>query len=156
MKKWIAAFLVFAPLSAAQCAATAWQSNEHGKVRLIADVQTAAAGGPLLLGLQFKTIPGWHVYWKNAGDAGYPPKADWAGSQGATAFEWLWPMPHRYELAGNVTAIGYEGDVVYPVRARATGKSVHIQSQISYLTCGEACVPYKYAFTLDIPVESAA
>jgi suppressor for copper-sensitivity B len=147
--------LLLLGLSATLTAAeTPWQSNKHGQVRLIADLERAPAHGPILLGVEFKTIPGWHVYWKNAGDAGYPPSVHWEGSRGVENFVLRWPAPTRYALPGDITAIGYEGEVVYPVEARvnASGDALHIQAKVDYLTCGEECVPYKYTFSLDLPV----
>jgi suppressor for copper-sensitivity B len=78
----------------------------------------------------------------------------WEGSEGLTDQTLMWPAPTRFVLPGNITEYGYEGEVVYPVQARVnvSGQSVHIMTTISYLTCNTACVPYKYAFTLDLPV----
>ena len=129
-----------------------WQINKHGKVRLIAADSVAPKTGTLWLGVEFKPIPGWHVYWKNAGDAGYPPKVDWKGSTGFSNPQWLWPAPHRYTLPGDIVALGYEDDAVYPVRAELTGSApVHAVAHLSYLTCGEICVPYKYDLALELP-----
>lgn len=141
-------FLFPAP---AQSAATSWQTNPHGQVRLISPYDVAPSSGPVFFGLHFKMIPGWHVYYKDPGDAGYPPKITWEGSKGFAHPELLYPKPSRYHLPGNLLAIGYEKEVVYPIRARRTSGSIHAAARLSYLTCGEICVPYQYTLTLDIP-----
>ncbi|HEX4498976.1 MAG TPA: hypothetical protein VIE43_25085, partial [Thermoanaerobaculia bacterium] len=51
-------------------AASEWSTNPQSSVRLITPWQTAPREGEVILGLQFKLSPGWHVYWKNSGDAG--------------------------------------------------------------------------------------
>ena len=67
------------------------------------------------MGLHFTLAPGWHVYWKNSGDAGFPPvvpcssRAEILGKP-----ELLWPAPQRFELPGDLVAFGYEDEVVYP------------------------------------------
>jgi suppressor for copper-sensitivity B len=92
--------ILFPPLS--QAAATEWKINPEGQVRLIAAQNVVSKTGTLLLGLHFKTTPGWYVYWKVAGDAGYPPKVQWQGSEGFHSPEFLWPAPTKFILPGNI------------------------------------------------------
>jgi DsbC/DsbD-like thiol-disulfide interchange protein len=51
-----------------------WSEQREARVRLVSRWAEAPTGGDPALGLEFALAPGWHVYWKNAGDAGYPPK----------------------------------------------------------------------------------
>jgi thiol:disulfide interchange protein len=136
-------------------AATEWRVNPNGQVRLIAEADGVPRQGTLLLGFQFKTAPGWYVYWKVAGDAGFAPNVKWGGSAGLKNPQFLWPAPTKFVLPGNIIEYGYEKEVVYPVRAALNpkGDTVHVSATISYLTCYTACVPYKYNFSLDLPVQ---
>src|SRR6185295_7365715 len=102
---------------AARAAASAWSENPQSRVRLITPYQVAPRHGELRLGIHFRLSPGWHVYWKNSGDAGFPPVVGVTGSPGLGKAELLWPAPRRFELPGNLVAFGYESEVVYPVRA---------------------------------------
>jgi len=153
MKRILFLFLVFAvplpPLASA--VTTSWQINPQGQLRLISSYDVAPSSGPLLFGLHFKMKPGWHTYYKDPGDAGYPPKIIWEGSRGFKNPELLFPEPIRTRLPGNVLMIGYEKEVVYPIRAERTSGPVHAVAKVSYLTCGETCVPYTYTFMLDVP-----
>ena len=97
-------------------AAGEWSTNPQSSVRLITPWQTAPPSGELILGLQFRLSPGWHVYWKNSGDAGFPPAVTLQPADRLAPAEILWPTPRRFELPGNLVAFGYEGEVVYPVR----------------------------------------
>jgi len=135
-------------------AATEWKINPNGQVRLITAEDQVPAHGTLMMGVHFKTAPGWYVYWKVPGDAGYPPALKWEGSQGIKSPHLFWPAPTKFVMPGNITEYGYEGEVVYPVQAELEpqGKSVHVSAVLSYLTCNTACVPYKYDFSLDLPV----
>ena len=72
-----AAILTLAALPALTAEALAatgpWFETPEGKVRLVSARAVAAPDGNPALGLEFALAPGWHVYWRNAGDAGYPP-----------------------------------------------------------------------------------
>jgi suppressor for copper-sensitivity B len=154
--------------AAAHAATSPWQTNEHGAVRLIAADATLASGGKpslLRLGVQFRTAPGWHVYWKNPGDAGFPPRVDLlappelVGKEATAEIEF--PAPRRFSLPGGLFAIGYEGEVVYPLKPRpfappAGARCVRIETDIDYLTCEVDCVPYRYRLALELPVAAAA
>ena len=175
--------LLLAP-SPARGGASPWSSNPQSSVRLISPWQTASPKGELILGLQFRLAPGWHVYWKNSGDAGFPPTVT---LQPATAFfipaEILWPAPRRFELPGNLVAFGYETEVVYPLRTElqpsttpattatsdaATSDSpdspaadtsrdtLRISADLDYLVCQADCIPYRYTLTLDQPLADPA
>ncbi len=82
----VLAVLVFAvavpePAGAnAGSAASAWAETEHGAVRLIAAVEAVGEGASVPVALQFRMNPGWHIYWRSPGDAGYAPRADWSAS----------------------------------------------------------------------------
>src|SRR3954462_12312256 len=101
--------------------AGAWQSNPQSRVRLITPWKVAprpssapsAQNVELRLGLHFALAPGWHVYWKNSGDAGFPPVVVFGKTPGLDKAELLWPAPERFELRGGLVALGYETEVVY-------------------------------------------
>lgn len=146
-------------------AAGPWQTNEHGAVRLIAAEAALAPGAaPLRLGVQFRTAPGWHVYWKNPGDAGFPPRVDLLAPPELVGeeptIEIGYPAPRRFALPGGLFAIGYEGEVVYPLVPRsfsppAGARSVRIEADVDYLTCEVDCVPYRYRLALDLGLAAA-
>ena len=66
------------------------------------------------VGLYFKLDPGWHVYWKNPGDAGEPPHIHWTLPAGVTASAFEFPAPKRLPL-GPLMDFGYEDEVLYPL-----------------------------------------
>lgn len=156
-----AALLAPAPL---QGAASEWAKNPQSQVRLITPWVVAPRSGELVLGLEFHVSPGWHVYWKNSGDAGFPPSVTFQPERVLGKPELLWPRPSRYELPGGLVAFGYEEKVVYPVLAviepgallppgpedrPADGESVRITADLDYLVCEVDCIPYRYTLTLD-------
>ena len=88
--------------------------HEHGSVRLIAAGATASES--VELGLQFQMKPGWKIYWRSPGDAGFPPSLNWAGSENLASAEMAWPAPKRFSVLGLET-LGYSDEVVFPISA---------------------------------------
>lgn len=145
--------LALAVPSAGRAAAGAWAETEQSRVRLVSRWAAARAGGDAGLAVEFRLAPGWHVYWKNAGDAGYPPDLHASGDLEATTLRF--PPPHRYDLPGGLEAIGYEGRVLYPVDGRiAAGAEgpARLAAAIDYLVCAESCLPYAHDLALELPL----
>jgi DsbC/DsbD-like thiol-disulfide interchange protein len=149
-------------------AASAWSINDPSQVRLITAAKVAPITGEMWMGLQFRLKPGWHVYWKNSGDAGYPPAITFQPADVLGKPELQWPAPQRFDLPGGLVAFGYEKEVVYPIRARlqpaaaptpaAQGSpntlpnTLKITADLDYLVCQADCIPFRYTLTLDQPV----
>jgi suppressor for copper-sensitivity B len=155
--KWLIP-LVFAftwlALGAARAgdAASQWFETDQGRVRLVAAEPRVGDGDSIELGLDFRLAPHWKIYWRSPGDAGYPPRLDWAGSRNLAATTMAWPAPQRFSVLG-LDTIGYTDAVVFPITARLQqrGKAAHLHLALSYLTCEKICVPYDTVLTLDLP-----
>ena len=68
----------------------------HARVELISERQVALPGETIYLALDKTLDPDWHVYWRNAGDAGLPPQIFWEeGPLGEVTREedFVWPLP---------------------------------------------------------------
>jgi suppressor for copper-sensitivity B len=142
----------------ARSAAGPWQSNEQSRVRLVSPWAQAPREGELSLGLEVELIPGWHIYWKNSGDAGYPPSLSFSPTPEISGATLLFPAPERYELRGGLVAFGYEDHVVYPVSTRIEapeGDRLTLTAELDYLVCEVDCLPYSYTLTLEQPLAAA-
>lgn len=160
LKKLLAlAALVAAPVLTAHAAepgASDWAVTDTGRVRLVA-AQNAAGDVPTLrLGLHFQLQPGWKIYWRTPGDAGYPPKVEWAGSVNLGEPTIRWPAPKRFILAG-LQNHGYSGEVVLPLDAPVPqpGQAITAAAQLDYLACAQICVPMQASLRLDLPAGPA-
>uniref|UniRef100_E6QN60 Thiol:disulfide interchange protein-like protein n=1 Tax=mine drainage metagenome TaxID=410659 RepID=E6QN60_9ZZZZ len=115
----------------------------HVHVALVAPGELVR-GAMTEAGLYFKLEPGWHVYWKNAGDAGEPPRIRWTLPKGITASELEFPPPKRLPL-GPLMDFGYEGEVVFPFTLQTTGNAAlgmaRMEARVSWLVCREVCLP---------------
>jgi thiol:disulfide interchange protein DsbD len=95
-------------------------------------------------GIYFKLERGWHIYWKNAGDAGFPPDVSWNLPTGITSGALEFPAPHRLQL-GSLIDYGYEDEVLLPLKIRVD-KSVKagpatLHAKLSWLVCQNSCIP---------------
>ena len=120
---------------------TRWDGDARSAARLVAGSQRAADGA-LRAGLEIRLKAGWHTYWRYPGDAGVPPKFDFASSQNLKRAEVLWPVPQRLVEAGGTT-LGYSSDVIFPVRLEPVDakKPVVLRVKLDYAICEKLCVP---------------
>jgi len=102
---------------------------------------------PNRAGLYFKLEPGWHIYWKNAGDSGEPPHIQWTLPQGISATPMQFPAPKRLPL-GPLMDFGYENEVLFPFhfdvsdQIREAGPYT-LKAKVDWLVCREVCIPGK-------------
>jgi len=150
---WLLALAVAAPLGAT---AGPWIETDQTRVRLVSSTTSVGAGGDPGLGIEFALAPGWHVYWKNAGDAGYPPQLELPEGTPLESAVLRFPAPHRFDLPGDLVAFGYEGEVLYPVDARLREElapgPLEIRLSLDYLVCAESCIPYRTELTLPLEI----
>jgi thiol:disulfide interchange protein len=158
MKLWLVLLAVGFVAHPASGVSSEWKTNAHGKVRVVVPYQVAPKSGTIYLGIHFIPKPGWMLYWKQSGDAGYPPTFGFKGSKGLQSPETLWPKPRIFDLPGNIREYGYDEEVVYPIRAiaRTEGTALQIVADVNYLTCQESCVPYRYTIKVDVPQADTA
>lgn len=147
------------PLLAGQAAfgaAGPWVDQDQAHLRLVAAPDAVGEDERLSLGVQVALEPGWKIYWRSPGDAGYPPQVDWAGSDNLAEAEIAWPLPHRFSLFGLET-FGYSDEVVLPIvaRLREPGSPVALRAAVDYLVCAEVCIPQQAMLALDLPAGPA-
>ncbi|WP_052657517.1 protein-disulfide reductase DsbD [Thalassospira sp. HJ] len=141
---------------AASDMATDWIDEDFTSVRLIS-AQTETGGKQTLrLGLEYELQPDWKIYWRSAGDAGFPPQLDWTGSQNVGEANILWPAPHRFSIFGLET-FGYKDQIILPIDVTIPDPTqpVAIQLNVDYLVCSDICIPASADFNLDIPASAA-
>ena len=117
-----------------------------------------APGKPLWLGLKLEHAPGWHSYWKNAGDSGLPTELRWTLPAGVSAGNIAWPTPHKFVL-GELANYGYDGKVLLPVPLTVTpgfqGSELEVVLQASWLVCRQECIPEEGSFRVRIPAQGS-
>jgi thiol:disulfide interchange protein len=118
----------------------------HVHVRLIVLPQALSRGSAADGGLYFKLEPGWHVYWKNAGDSGEPPHIRWTLPDGISAGPLQFLAPKRLPL-GPLMDFGYEGEALFPFAINVSNAAkpgpVDLRAKVDWLVCREVCIPGK-------------
>ncbi|RYD53755.1 MAG: thiol:disulfide interchange protein [Sphingomonadales bacterium] len=156
--RFILVSLVLA-LFAAPAAAQPIGPGPHVRIELVAETERPAPGQEVTLA--FASVPnkGWHAYWENPGDAGFPATAKWTLPQGMTAGPIRFPVPQRLTIAGLMNYV-YEGPfaqlVTLKVPADARGE-IPVAVTLSYLVCTDAiCVPEKVELSTRLTVGDGA
>ncbi len=128
----------------------------HARVRLLADVAQVAPGRDFTLGLRLRLAAGWHIYWRNPGAAGEPPR--WAPvlPAGASAGPVAWPAPRAIH-EGPLLAYAYTGTVLLtrrirpPATAPAGSGGLTVTTHARWLICKTICVPEQARLRLVLP-----
>ena len=129
-------------------------------VELTALDSHAVPGKELRLALRFRSESGYHLYWKNPGDAGQAPSWTWLSDGGlAFAAEVGWPAPVRYDQSGIMNFV-HEGETHLFLRAKvpagATG-ILGLRAKVEWLECDDkGCYPQEGEVRLDVPVGPAS
>ena len=120
---------------------------------------TVAPGDKTVLALAMKMAPGWHTYWKNAGDSGQPVEIRWEAPEGVEIGEARWPVPHRQPFAPMMN-YGYEdtSTLLMPVsvpKSWPAGDPVTLTADVFWLVCKEVCIPEQGVAELTLPTGPA-
>jgi thiol:disulfide interchange protein DsbD len=138
--------LLAAGLPAHAASSSADVPHLHVQLVVVDDNLFPGSSDNSLAGLYFKLEPGWHIYWKNAGDSGEPPRVRWTLPDGMTAGPLQFPSPKRLPL-GPLMDFGYEGEAYFPIAltvAKGTKPGpVTLQAKVEWLVCREVCIPGK-------------
>ena len=119
-------------------------ANSHTTATLVSAAGAIAAGQPFWVAIRLQMEPGWHTYWRAAGDAGGPTTVVWTLPAGFTADTIVWPLPERLETAGLIS-FAYQHEVLLPVRitpaAVIGGADVVLRGKVSWISCEKVCIP---------------
>ena len=114
--------------------------------------------GEVWAGVRFRLDAGWHVYWRNPGDSGGPPRVQWTRMPpGWSAGEIEWPAPQRIPF-DRLVNYGYTDEVLLPVQLTAPpGQHAHplvgdlaIVADVRWIVCHDICVPGKATLGLSL------
>ncbi len=128
----------------------------HLEVELAPLSATAEPGSTVYLAVRQKIAPGWHTYWRNAGDAGQATQISWKLPTGWKAGDIIWPTPHRLPTPPLMT-YGYEGEVFLPVpiavpaQAKA-GDRAQVSAHVDFLVCKDVCIPESADVSASLPI----
>ncbi len=144
--------LLFAPLGAGA------EDEVHPVV--VEAVMLESVGQKSRLGVRFHLQDGWHIYWKNPGEAGLPTEIDASLPVGVTLGEWQWPLPEFFESPGPIASYGYEHEVIIAaplfMAEASEGPKKDIRMAVSWLTCKDRCILGSADLDLTLPLAPEA
>ena len=139
-------------------AMSAWAAEPPVKAGLLADRKSVAAGESVEVGVLLQVAEGWHVYWKNPGDAGMATAVEWSLPAGAKVSALSWPTPIEFSQPGDIAGFGYEHEVMLIARVSPpTGFSgpLPVQARVQWLSCKEQCVTGQASLSTTVNVGGA-
>ena len=134
---WIGGFVV------ALCAVTGLAEESHVRARLVAGFAELPAGESFVLGVLLEPEAGWHVYWRNPGEAGLATEIVYDLPVGFEVGELQWPVPVSFDQPGGIAGFGYEEPVMLVAKIIAPdrmGVSVPVTVSASWLACKDVCI----------------
>ena len=131
------------------------QGTEFATGRFVAEHEAVAPGEATAVALDMTIQPGWHTYWRNAGDSGQPIEVSLTVPEGVTTGETLWPAPRRQPYPPLMN-YGYEdaATLLFPLSVPAgwpAGEPVRVKADVTWLVCKEVCIPEFGEATFDVP-----
>jgi len=126
-------------------------------VELIAERKAVQPGELFFAAFDMKLDEGWHVYWRNPGDAGLPPTVEeWSDGAETMIGEFVWPIPHELPVVpGQIMDYGYDDRLVLPFSVTVPDTAaglISLSGVLGYLICEDICIPEEVPFRLVLPV----
>ena len=131
-------------------------SKPDTSIELVSEVSSVAEGETFSIALHLEPKEGWHIYWINGGDAGYPPrmKEGWVHPENFTIGDLQFEAPHFVPLLTQIQ-YGYEDSTLFIANVDAPETfdgEVTISAKVDWLACDDStCVPEKGEVSLTLP-----
>jgi len=131
----------------------------HLTAELVSLAPSVAPGSSVDIGLVLALEEHWHVYWINAGDAGFPPSIQWTLPDGVTAGPMQFPVPSRIPLPP-LMDFGYPDNTAFPVKISIAPTvkpgPIHLDAKVTWQVCREVCIVGKAHMGIDLTVDPSA
>jgi thiol:disulfide interchange protein/DsbC/DsbD-like thiol-disulfide interchange protein len=129
------------------------------EVELRSAARVLAPGETAAVAIRLRPEPGWHAYWRHAGDVGSAPSVAWELPEGFTTAPLRWPTP---ELIASppLASYGYEREVhllgaVHVPRTARVGSTATIRGTVTWVVCKVECFADDVDLALTLPVGAA-
>lgn len=138
----------------------AMEADTPVKIEMLSSQAKASPGSSLDLFLKVDLQPGWHLYWKNPGEAGLAPTITWDTPSLLEVKNMEWSLPEQFDSNGMVT-FGYHDIAWFFIEAQidpkaALGEAL-IKGKLEWVACSdEMCLPGETPFTFTIQVDKGA
>lgn len=134
-------------------------SPPKAAVGLVPSVSAVAPGASFDVAVAYELADDWHIYWKNPGMSGGPPRVEWRLPQGFRAGELRFPAPYRLESGPSdfkIVTYVHEGKPVLLATLTAPGdlapgSRVTIAAKVTTLVCKDKCITESQSLSFELP-----
>ena len=135
-------------------------ANRPVEIELRSAARTLAPGDSVAVAIRLRPEPGWHAYWRHAGDVGSPPSVDWRLPAGFTVDSLRFPTPELIK-SPPLASYGYEHEVhllttLRVPRTAQVGSTATLAGTVTWVVCKVECVADEVELALTLPVGAAA
>ena len=134
-------------------------ANRPVEIELRSAGRVLVPGDTAAIAIRLRPEPGWHAYWRHAGDVGSAPSVEWRLPEGYTAAPLRWPAP---ELIASppLASYGYEREVhllaaVHVPSTARPGSTATLAGTVTWVVCNVECVADEVDLALTLPVGAA-
>lgn len=127
--------------------ASPWLDFREARVRLVVPASPPAPG--VIGAIEIRLAPDYKTYWRNVGDSGVPPQADFSASQGYAGLALDFPFPKAFDDGAGGKAWGYVSEVMLPIRGAVSGNPARLALKLDFAVCGTMCIPLHGELALD-------
>ncbi|MEW5931386.1 MAG: protein-disulfide reductase DsbD domain-containing protein, partial [Gemmatimonadota bacterium] len=129
------------------------------EIELRSAARVLVPGETASVAIRLRPEPGWHAYWRHAGDVGSPPSVEWRLPEGFTAAPLRWPTPELI-VSPPLASYGYEREVhllgaVHVPRTARVGSTATLAGTVTWVVCRVECVADEVDLALALPVGAA-
>lgn len=128
------------------------QTAEEAAKCTVAVVGEPRGGGTVRVTASFEMVPGWHIYWENAGESGAPTRIDIELPDGCTAAGKV-DFPTPTVFTHDETTFGYEGSVVLSTEVTLPERlpaALPATVKVRWLACKGRCLMGSAEATIDL------
>jgi len=125
-------------------------------IELVSEVTSVAEGETFSIALHLEPKEGWHIYWVNGGDSGYPPRMreGWVHPENFTIGDLQFEAPHFVPLLTQMQ-YGYKDSTLFIADVDAPESfdgAVTISAKVDWLACDDStCVPEDGEVSITLP-----
>ena len=145
-------------LAAVLVAPISFAEEGHVHARLVADAAELQGGESFLLGVLLEPDPGWHVYWRDPGEAGLATEIAYDLPEGFEVGELQWPVPVSFDQPGGIAGFGYEEPVVLAAQITVPKRipaATPVTLSASWLACKDVCILGSTELKADLPLRGS-
>ena len=130
------------------------------EVELVSASRVVVPGETTWVAVRLKPNPGWHTYWRYAGDVGSSFSAAWNLPAGWKAGSFIWPVPHRIP-SPPLASYGYRREqfLIAPIevpQSARLGSTARIAGRVTWVVCKDECVSDDVDLSIARPVAASA